>query len=483
MAASELENLKLNVSVRAKLRLQKSPQLRGFPVHLLPVEIAAEIFLLCIPPPGPDWDETVHPNVPPLLLLRICRSWRRIALSTPRLWATFRLRHRHHQRFVSPPRDRKQFQRLADLLDTWVERAGGVAISLDPDLAKVDLKRAPETIAPLVHSFRRNSSNIGHLAFTCDVEELAAFDRLGLHFPRLETLSLMLRGHLADSESEITQFRDCPLLRRVHIKGIPVSRIRLPWSQLSQLRTYFYPAKTTLEILEKAPNLASAILHTRRLTDDYKTGLPTLKHEALCDLTVEDDFESVFGEYPSLLPFLTLPVLVRLGVNLGYRGSFDLQEIESLVKRSGCNLQRLKLNMSPGRPLASPESFAALSSLTHLEFDRPDGEILTVLFSSYGSDPAFLPRLEDLQLVNICREIRSDTLSVSAEALHRRQAAVVQSCGPTGTKMLRSFCMQFFVGGFGDSNIESIAPDLLRLVALRKTGLELYVGTSHMSFV
>ncbi|KAJ3880130.1 hypothetical protein F5051DRAFT_324440, partial [Lentinula edodes] len=56
----------------------------------LPVEIISEIFLQCLPEvdtlsfmrPEP------HPDQAPLLLTQVCRSWRSIAIATPRLWST-----------------------------------------------------------------------------------------------------------------------------------------------------------------------------------------------------------------------------------------------------------------------------------------------------------------------------------------------------------------------------------------------------------
>ncbi|KAK7022323.1 hypothetical protein R3P38DRAFT_2960500, partial [Favolaschia claudopus] len=56
------------------------------PVARLPVEVASNVFTLCLPDdqgyPQPD------PQTAPLLLLRISRLWRDIMLSSPSLWAT-----------------------------------------------------------------------------------------------------------------------------------------------------------------------------------------------------------------------------------------------------------------------------------------------------------------------------------------------------------------------------------------------------------
>lgn len=53
----------------------------------LPFEILSKIFLLCIPEDYWDVPPTLHPSECPLLLTRICRFWRDVALATPRLWS------------------------------------------------------------------------------------------------------------------------------------------------------------------------------------------------------------------------------------------------------------------------------------------------------------------------------------------------------------------------------------------------------------
>ncbi|KAJ6458625.1 hypothetical protein C8R47DRAFT_995027, partial [Mycena vitilis] len=53
-----------------------------YPVLTLPLEITSEIFIYCLP----DKIARVMLNEAPFVLLKICRQWREIALSTPKLW-------------------------------------------------------------------------------------------------------------------------------------------------------------------------------------------------------------------------------------------------------------------------------------------------------------------------------------------------------------------------------------------------------------
>ncbi|KAJ7772375.1 hypothetical protein B0H16DRAFT_1267312, partial [Mycena metata] len=52
-----------------------------YPVLTLPPEVTAEIFKWCL-----DTDLRLFSGAAPLLLTRICRQWRALALSTPALW-------------------------------------------------------------------------------------------------------------------------------------------------------------------------------------------------------------------------------------------------------------------------------------------------------------------------------------------------------------------------------------------------------------
>ncbi|KAJ6480955.1 hypothetical protein C8R45DRAFT_318783 [Mycena sanguinolenta] len=77
----------------------------------IPVEITSEIFLHCLP----ALDAALpSPNSAPLLLGRICRTWRDIAYTNPRLWAVMKICS----------------WRQTDWVENWLSRAGGAPLSL-----------------------------------------------------------------------------------------------------------------------------------------------------------------------------------------------------------------------------------------------------------------------------------------------------------------------------------------------------------------
>ncbi|KAJ7437660.1 hypothetical protein B0H11DRAFT_1634014, partial [Mycena galericulata] len=83
----------------------------------LPFEMMAEIFSHFLPP----YPLRSRPGLlSPTLLTQVCRQWRDIAISSPRLWVSLQL---HLVREFLP-------QQL-NLLRTWLTRSGACPLSLD----------------------------------------------------------------------------------------------------------------------------------------------------------------------------------------------------------------------------------------------------------------------------------------------------------------------------------------------------------------
>ncbi|KAJ6594539.1 hypothetical protein B0H19DRAFT_64294 [Mycena capillaripes] len=103
------------------------------PVRRLPLDIMEEIFMACLPT---HRNCVMSAQEAPIILGRICSSWRTISLSTPRLWSRLHI--------VEPTRqygsthglyDAKVAQRL-EVANTWLRRSGNcpLAISLESNL-------------------------------------------------------------------------------------------------------------------------------------------------------------------------------------------------------------------------------------------------------------------------------------------------------------------------------------------------------------
>ncbi|KAJ7160248.1 hypothetical protein C8R46DRAFT_1223729 [Mycena filopes] len=100
-----------------KAAIQKSLDSIVYPILTIPFEITAEIFVHCLPStPAP-----ASLTIAPMLLARICRLWRNIAWSTPKLWAALRI-------------TKWDVPNPALLTRLWFSRAGGAPKLLSLDL-------------------------------------------------------------------------------------------------------------------------------------------------------------------------------------------------------------------------------------------------------------------------------------------------------------------------------------------------------------
>ncbi|KAJ6598527.1 hypothetical protein B0H10DRAFT_1826383, partial [Mycena sp. CBHHK59/15] len=86
------------------------------PARRLPDDVVWEIFEASLPSKYAVMDGAKSP----LLLCQICRPWRRLAQSTPRLWASLHV--------VAGSND--EMEKMNDAVNVWIARSGSVPLSL-----------------------------------------------------------------------------------------------------------------------------------------------------------------------------------------------------------------------------------------------------------------------------------------------------------------------------------------------------------------
>ncbi|KAF9444239.1 hypothetical protein P691DRAFT_677985, partial [Macrolepiota fuliginosa MF-IS2] len=102
------------------------------PIRRLHPEILQEVFCHCLPI---THNAVMSATEAPLVLGRVCSRWRRIAYSTPELWASI------HIVIIIPPRpsscQAQQAIALQHAVAVWLSRSGTLPLSIslvDPDL-------------------------------------------------------------------------------------------------------------------------------------------------------------------------------------------------------------------------------------------------------------------------------------------------------------------------------------------------------------
>lgn len=178
-------------------------------IQRLPVELLAEIFLLCISTRSPPM---IHVSTePPTSLCRVCRTWREVALNLPRLWTALSV---DMDALAVGAEENKS---LPDLVHQWVARASHLPLTFRFKLTRFGADESTAFnafVAPFAHRLR-------HLDMISWIDP-KLWSRSQLQFPVLE--AVILRHRLADADVNFAPF-------------IPLAQLLLPWNQLTHLFT------------------------------------------------------------------------------------------------------------------------------------------------------------------------------------------------------------------------------------------------------
>ncbi|KAJ7471786.1 hypothetical protein FB451DRAFT_1250993 [Mycena latifolia] len=300
-----------------------------YPILTLPAEIIEEIFWFCLPDDS-DGPLVPHPSVAPLVLLNVCKHWRSIALSTPRLWCSIRVNLQS-----------QHFQNSLPLLEYWLTRARCRPLSVAVVYSTYEENPSPDS---LIQSLTRSSEQWQDARLELPFKDLQRLNGIEGHIPLLRKLLIgptdaYTAGMQGMRVAPITAFSDAPSLREVHlVTGYPFT-IELPWAQLTKLQATSLSVCECLEILEASPALIECSLSLRQSFDTAgATRIPPLEHLEV--LTLRQS-----GFHADLLHCLTLPVLRELQFHVASSASStdSLLKIMSFLDRSAvtCCLKQI----------------------------------------------------------------------------------------------------------------------------------------------
>ncbi|KAJ7511320.1 hypothetical protein B0H11DRAFT_1954718 [Mycena galericulata] len=189
-----------------------------FPILSLPPETTAEVFIQDVSDP-----EHTFAVLRPVKLASVCRAWRTIALSTPRLWTFIE---------VSPPRG---YQRAEALLPIWISRSG------------VHETRSRQSSYPF--HLIDHASRWGVLDLNCVIPLELRPSSSPPSFPNLHRLRLVSRDW---SEQIFLPAAAAPLLRNVVLYSFPLAN-------LTRLHIVGRPLTEYFQILEQSPRLRTGL--------------------------------------------------------------------------------------------------------------------------------------------------------------------------------------------------------------------------------
>jgi hypothetical protein len=206
--------------------------------------IIVEIFLLCRPGRWEDYGGHLIPYRRAFMLpTQICGHWRRVAIMTPRLWASF----------VQPLAYKPRIEPDVALAKTWLSRAGQCPLSLHIEVMWTD------DVLSMIDAILLHCESWQHIKFVMPTDLIAHLAVARHHLPLLETPSLQTGQIDYGSSRKLDIFEFAPMLRCLRLKlGCPLDEIYIPWTQLGQCSIDYADPEQCLYILARSPTLVNS---------------------------------------------------------------------------------------------------------------------------------------------------------------------------------------------------------------------------------
>jgi len=323
------------------------------PCHLLPPELLGEVFVRCLPQTN---YVTPSSNGCPLILTKICRQWRAVALSTPRLWAS-----------LSVSLSKVTEVSGGDVYKCWLEKARSVPLSIrvvhDIDVSD----RNAEPLSNAVQWLRPFLSQ--------------CFD-LWWHGPHMQGLldnsvqslsRLQVTSHgnfYVSIPSPTPQLRSAVLQSLTHDLQ-SLRSIDMPWHQLLDLKIQFalVSSATFLQVVGLCTRVqwvnVSCICANVSPQIDMQSFPPTdVVNHTIRRLEVK----VLRAGLGSLFEALTLTALEELVICFCFpeRDPWPHEQFASFITRSKCPLKRLTIHRNKGAELHLAEYLRMLPGLKTL---------------------------------------------------------------------------------------------------------------------
>ncbi|KAG1774384.1 hypothetical protein EV702DRAFT_1047744 [Suillus placidus] len=312
----------------------------------LPTEVLSQIFHRCLPE---DEYLTPSPNLAPMLLTRICRPWRNVAVDMPSLWCRLHVEIDVRSEddedssdivWVGPVSgvevDDRIWQQVAFCYDSWLKRSQGRPLSLA-------FERSPSTkfLGSLLQPYMNQISS------------------LSIHFPRqAERLQLLLKDVPALRElvvlgvephgiQNMTQYiSQLPSTMRV-LDVIPlsldvcgVSSLNPIWAHLTHVKISLRHPDAFLHLINLCPNLSSLTVRVARFYEQRTLGPFTHTNiQSLC--IIYHMTTTTTSSLAGLFDALSLPNLRVLEACCIYECPWPHEQLRDLFARSKCPLERL----------------------------------------------------------------------------------------------------------------------------------------------
>ncbi|KAJ7121622.1 hypothetical protein C8R44DRAFT_786569 [Mycena epipterygia] len=350
-----------------RVRLEAELDSLDYPVLDLLAEITTHIFLQFLP-----IDSQPSSSSAPLLLTKICRQWRQIALATAPLWQsiTFSRVYWNHG--------------CDNLLYMWLHHSAGLPLFLSFG-CRSDVQTQHLIDASLIHCHQWQEITLSGRV-TLDVPNL--------HFPLLRKVTL---GTHPRGISGTIRIQNAPLLCEATtlVPGTHYNA-RLPLAQLTSLAVQTSESSADcLPMLRQCSDHLLHLSHTGGAQQITAAGAAMSQPHITLEL-----LESLAVHGSGIMPHLTLPGLRHLILTAKFWTSVETSQVSRLLSRSLADLKRLSITFQEnGQPNLTEIQLLLQSVPTVTDFAiiLPTDVELSRVVSCFSSADT-LPGMENLSI-------------------------------------------------------------------------------------
>ncbi|KAJ7581408.1 hypothetical protein C8J56DRAFT_833435 [Mycena floridula] len=412
------------------------------PIRLLPEDMLREIFVSCLP--SEEAASTAITDAP-LLLGRVCRSWREIALSTPELWTSI------HIQFLFET----DTLRLCDEAHAWIARSGTCPLTIRVTWNTVTDDPVPGNFIDSLTIFSKRWRSIEIQAPPQWMASLRSLSKSDV--PRLERFNYSATpGAYNDGQVSETLWQSLDILEGERLHDVTLNNTwvqnpiaatsKINFEQLARLDLSFgfrFTSQHAADILTRCPNLIACHL---LMASSYPTE-PTARFAPITLLHLSSLTIELCQTYPDATPSdneilghffsnLTLPQLNSFSHNLG---QYHICPWTGLARASP--IENLDLSLSDFGDPAVLEYLRTSTSLKRLKFSAwpsfaqeyaPGVDPLAPLMAIDNASDVVCPFLEVLELPSF-----GFSEEVFVE-LVRQRAALRDSEGKAHLKVVRA---------------------------------------------
>ncbi|KIJ15931.1 hypothetical protein PAXINDRAFT_133313 [Paxillus involutus ATCC 200175] len=318
----------------------------------IPPEVLGEIFYHCLPKTPYITPRDVEC---PMVLTHVCRHWRDVAMSTPRLWSSITI---HLQKAVS--------SEYRPGYDAWLARAKSVSTAIrvlnDIDMSEVDvtcLSSVVDWLRPFITrcgDFWWHGPSLPGL-FATETD------------PRLERLRITSRG-----SPSVHMPGPAKHLRSVHLQHLnhglqSLEAFTLPWDQLSELHMHFalFSSSVFLRLLQLGTSLRNIAVSCLSADEEQLRELRVSAPGSITNYSLRRiEIKVIRAGLDDLFDALVLPGLEELEICFCYRerDPWPHTQFMSLLARSRCPLKKLTIRSNKNALPYFAEYKEALPSLS-----------------------------------------------------------------------------------------------------------------------